>query len=405
MYLRGRDLVLWAVRIALPVLAFAMTLTAIEEGVDFSERPGMPQAPLLNQIYYATGLFFFGGLDLGVPVGGPVWARDMMWFCYFFAPMVTATALIEGALRTFTPQFFRNPLRDHVVLVGHSQVARRMLSRMREDAPRRSIVLLDDDPNHIADLQARQMQGDIRDAAVRRGLRLDRAHRVLLLTDDDFVNLDAATAILQEFPRLQDRVVAHVKDSHLLRAAGDLHTLDGANVFNMHANAARHLVHTRLMQHFESTEPRDVVVLAGFGRFGQALLHELQTFLPGTFDQIVLIDLDCDRTARAFHADIGFREDVRRTVLDADLRDPAVWEQVDALLSGHTSPVFVLASGDDAANLRSAIRLATTHPDALVVARTFDPSPFGERAAAASGFAIVSIGSLLEESMPESWWH
>lgn len=404
MHLRGRDLALWALRIALPVLTFAMTLTAIEEGVDFSERPGMPGAPLLQQIYYATGLFFFGGLDLGTPVGGPLWAREMMWFCYFIAPVVTASALIEGALRTFTPQFFRNPLRDHIVLVGHSQVARRMLARIREDTSKRSIVLLDDDPSHIADLQARQILGDIRDDVVRRGLRLERARRVLLLTDDDFVNLDAATAILQEYPRLEHRVIVHVKDSLMLRATGDLQALEGAHVFNMHANAARHLVHTRLMQHFESTEPRDVVVLAGFGRFGQALLTELQSFLPGTFDRLVLIDLDCDRTAAAYDVDVGFRTDVERTHLDADLRDPEVWAKVDRLLEGHTAPVFVLASGDDAANIRSAIRLAATHPDALIVARTFNPTPFGERAAQAGGFSIVSIASLLEESMPENWW-
>lgn len=403
MSFRRRDIALWFVRIALPVLTFVMTLTAIEEGVDFSERPGMPGAPLLDQIYYATGLFFFGGLDLGVPTGGPTWARDMMWICYFLAPVVTASALVEGALRAFSPQFFRNRLQDHVVLVGHSPLARRILSRMRATAPRQSIVLLDDDPT-VLDLNARQIVGDVRDPRIRSSLRLDKARKVLLLTDDDFVNLDSATAILADHPELADRVVAHIKDSVLLRATGDLDALAGAQVFNMHSTAAKHLVHTQLMQHFESTEPRDMVVLAGFGRFGQALLAELQSFLPGTFDHVVLIDLDCKRKARVFDADLGFHADVARTVFDADLRDPAVWDEVDDLLVGRTRPVFVLASGDDAANIRSAIRLSKQHPEALIIARTFDASTFGQQAAQAGDFSLVSIARLLEESMPESWW-
>ena len=46
-------------------------LVAFANGVGLTERPDVAKRPL-EQIYYILGLFVVGGLDLGMPVGGPM---------------------------------------------------------------------------------------------------------------------------------------------------------------------------------------------------------------------------------------------------------------------------------------------------------------------------------------------
>ncbi|NCF44654.1 MAG: hypothetical protein GWP70_07515, partial [Proteobacteria bacterium] len=100
-------------------LIFALGLIAFANGAALTERPGVSQAPLLVQVYYILGLFVVGGLDLGVPSGGPMWARSMLWAAFFGAPLLTASTVVEAVLRVINPQrwLLRN-LQDHVVIFG-----------------------------------------------------------------------------------------------------------------------------------------------------------------------------------------------------------------------------------------------------------------------------------------------
>ena len=56
------------------VLVFLLGLTAFCGGADVSERD-VSSTDFMTKVYYTLGLFVLGGLDLGVPTGGPVWAR------------------------------------------------------------------------------------------------------------------------------------------------------------------------------------------------------------------------------------------------------------------------------------------------------------------------------------------
>ena len=85
-------------------LIFVLGLVAFANGVALTERPDVNQAPALEQIYYILGLFVVGGLDLGMPVGGPLWANTMLWIAFFGAPLLTASALVEAVLRVLNPQ-------------------------------------------------------------------------------------------------------------------------------------------------------------------------------------------------------------------------------------------------------------------------------------------------------------
>lgn len=99
-------------------LAFvAVWLTGVAgfmSGIGVSERE---VSGIAGSACYALGLFVLGGLDLGTPVGGPVWGRVLQWTAYFAAPVITASALIEAATQLISPLALRaRTLNDHVVL-------------------------------------------------------------------------------------------------------------------------------------------------------------------------------------------------------------------------------------------------------------------------------------------------
>jgi hypothetical protein len=61
------------------IILFACGFAGLAAGVEVSERPGMAEANLMTKAYYALGLFVLGGLDLGTPMNGPLYARMMLW--------------------------------------------------------------------------------------------------------------------------------------------------------------------------------------------------------------------------------------------------------------------------------------------------------------------------------------
>ncbi|MBZ0119290.1 MAG: hypothetical protein K8H88_20030, partial [Sandaracinaceae bacterium] len=105
----------WILRGVLPVVALVLALIAFEAGVGLSQRTGLAQESFPTRVYYAVGLFVLGGLDLGLPAGGPPWARSILWVVYFLAPVITTGVVVEGALRLFRPRWLlRLGLDQHV---------------------------------------------------------------------------------------------------------------------------------------------------------------------------------------------------------------------------------------------------------------------------------------------------
>jgi hypothetical protein len=264
------------------VLVFLMAVVGLSMGAGVSERD-LYDAGLAERAYYALGLFVLGGLDLGTPVGGPLVGRALLWGAYFLAPIITVSALVETAIRLIGPLALRvRPLSGHVVIGGAGRLALLYVRRLREHDRRRPIVLVDRNPRPplIGELRdtyrALLLSGDITSDDVLGGLRLERAHRVLLLTGDDFANLDAAAKILRLAPGQAGRIVAHVSDLGFMRETAETSVGRSCEIFNGHEFAATHLVREHLIERFRNTPHRDLVVLAGFGRFGQTVLHQLQ---------------------------------------------------------------------------------------------------------------------------------
>jgi Trk K+ transport system NAD-binding subunit len=393
-------------------LVFGCGLAGFLSGAEASERPGVSQAYLLTKIYYTLGLFVLGGMDIGTPIRGPLVGRALLWVAYFAAPAITASALIEGLLRVLQPEaWWLMRLRRHVVIGGCGRLALLYLQRLRELEPRRTAVVVDlRDDNALLDeargaYRAHIVRGDISSPALLTRLRVKRAERVLLLTGDDFANLDAASRVLAAAPHLAGRIVVHVGNLRFMRSMAETHIAHDCIPFNGHEIAASHLVRTKLLAHFHATVPRDLVVLAGFGRFGHTVLDELQRRAAGKFHTVVIVDVDASLRARVFEEQIGFSDGYERKVVDSDLQDPGLWQRLDERYHfADCEPVFVIGSGDDGTNLRTALWLVSRFERAYVIARGFQQSSFAAEVAADAGFDMVSVAQLVRQSMPEDWF-
>ncbi len=131
-----------------PMSALALFLVAfgaLLAGVDVSERPGLPDESWLTKAYYALALFVVGGIDLGTPSGGPVLARGALWFVYFAAPLLFASAIFEAVVRLLAPELWHlQRMRSHFVVVGAGDLTMSYLRVLRRTHPTVPIVVVDE---------------------------------------------------------------------------------------------------------------------------------------------------------------------------------------------------------------------------------------------------------------------
>jgi voltage-gated potassium channel Kch len=399
LYLRG----------ALLVAVFLAGFAGLASGVGVSERE-LGEASLWAKAYYVLGLFVVGGLDLGTPQGGPAVGRALLWTAYFLAPLITASALIETALRILNPLALRvRRLHGHVIIGGAGRLAQLYIRRLRELDPEVAIVVIELDPNKagIGELQAVYKTlviiGDITSDGVFESVGIARARRVMLLTGDDFANLDAAARIVNRTPQLRGRVVAHVSDLGFLRVVPRAKTT--YETFNSLEYAAVDLVRHRLLARFEATVQTDLVILVGFGRFGQTLLDQLQTHANEQFGKVVLIDTHARLNARTFAESPGFAAGHEVRVIEGHVRHPEVWQQVDEIAGADVGPpTIVVGTGDDGLNLQVALDLIHRYPEAQVTVRSFADSPFAAEVVAGTGVQPFHLAELITNSMPPGWF-
>ncbi len=398
----------WTLRVAAVLIVLGMALYAFSVGVDVTDRPGLSGHGLMTHFYYAVGLFFLGGMDLGTPRGGPEVARAMMWFAYFAAPTITTGAVIEGLLRIIGSHWLdRFGLRNHVVVVGLGRVGMSFVEALREREPGRVIVVVDRELGQANIEQARRrfgarfVPGDIRLKGTLSQLSLDRAYAIALMTDDDLTNLEAGWAVAKRFPNLS--VVAHVSDIAMNRAVrAAVEDEDGGRlrVFNRHRLAARHLYDEHLRAIFCGSEPQDTVVLAGFGRFGQTILEFLEQQAAHEIGKVVIVDKLAGARLRTFREQVKSEAQCHVAVVEGDVSDPQVWDRVGALLGDiDNPPVIVLGCDDDRVNLRGAMYLRPRWPDAQLFVRTQHESAFTEELSDKHHFKVLAIDQVLEEAL------
>ena len=392
-------------------LIFALGLTAFANGVALTARPEVTSAPVPERVYYILGLFVVGGLDLGTPVGGPVWAQAILWIAFFGAPLLTASAVVEAVLRVLNPQqwLLRN-LHDHVVIFGSGELTISYLRMLRRQNRNCRVVVVDTEFDSIREQELQQkygvatVLGDLTLGFLRNQLRLQHAKRVLLLGENDFQAFEAATRVLESAPNLKFRVVIHCQNLRFMRTL--LQTSLGRHcvIFNRYNMAGMAFVRRNLKEQFARTEGLDNVIIAGFGRFGQSVVEQLRLTQGKELAHIVIIDQDAERRMMVVEEQQQLPSNYERSVMRGDVANPEVWRRVAAKVDlEQPNTVFILGTGSGRDNLRTALWLKQKYPNAHVFARSNGQSRFASSVADEKDITAFSINGLLEEMIPVRW--
>ena len=397
----------WPVALIFFLLAFGGLLS----GVSLSERPEVIHSDILTKAYYSLGLFVVGGLDLGAPTGGSLLGRIALWLAYFGAPMLTASAVIEAVITMVSPNRWQlRRLHDHVVIVGTGGLTTSYLRVLRKQAPNVSVVVVDDAIEFVREQELRQtfnvnvITGDITHDFLLRALRLDKAIRVVLLGEDDFQSYEAASKILRQYPHLESKIVLHCHRLRFMRAMQETAVAKQTINFNLYNIAAAGLVKDHLIGHFRKTESRDVVVLAGFGRFGQTVLEELQKHAADEIATVGIIDIDANRRVLVADEQRQTRENYRREVFQGDIAHPEVWQNLENSIDlSEGEPTVIIGTGRADENLRTALWLKQNYPNTMIFARTNDKSELALEVGAENNINCFSIKQLIEDNIPLSW--
>ncbi len=397
----------------LPLAGFLLAVTAFEAGCGVRAYPE-GTGSLLASCYYALSLFVMGGTDLGVPVDGPPFAYGVLWTMYFACPLITASAVIDTVLKFLNQgQLWVRFMRNHVVIAGCGRLALLYLEELQRRRPGTPVVVVDPDglnPKvNIARLRfrVRVVTGDITDPDVLALAGVERARRLVALSTNDMANLTCLHAGRDRIPaRGPAPLVGHVSDLVLLRTLQRRGLIGKIEAFNSYRIAAAHLVESSLVEKFAATAPPDRLLIVGFGRFGQTILSLLQDNFAEELAHVYVIDRFAERNMRIFEEQIGVKEGFSLSVHNGDIRDPALWREIQAELEAKPGPqpLVLLCTEDRASNLEVAIELSSRWPEARVVVRVLNVTGFEASLSATRNLEVECVSSLLRESFPEDWF-
>lgn len=380
-------------------------------GVGLSERPDISQSDILTKAYYSLGLFVMGGLDLGTPQGGPLIGRLLLWISYFGSPILAASTIIEAVIKTISPYRWRlRRYKNHVIVAGSGELTVSFLKEFREISAKTPLLIIDNEVDSIREEEFKRrynatvITGDITRSYFLAKLSLNHAKKVLLLGGDNFQNYEAAHKILKLEPGLKDNIVLHCNSIRFMRSMADSHVAQHCINFNAYQLAASALVKQHLVFHFVETVPKDVVVIAGFGLFGQTILEELQHSAEKEIDTIAIIGVDAKRRIQVVDEQQNLNNFCRREIFEGNISHPEVWKQLQSKVDlANTQPIIILCTDSEEDNFRTSLWLKRKHPDAMIVARSYLPSKFAEDVSEQYSILNVSINKLVRESFPREW--
>jgi hypothetical protein len=193
------------------------------------------------------------------------------------APMMAAGTVLQTASYVLQEQFHRvraSFARNHTVVVGLGDVGTRLALALTEAGQKVVAVTADGGLGGVASARKHDiavMVGDPAEGATLRAARVDRASRLVVVSDSDAVNVDTVAVArgLRKPGRPALRCTVQLDDAQLcaLLRGGDLDSRDQlrVNFFNLHDSAAR----TWLAEH---PDLGDRPLVLGLGQLGRSLV-------------------------------------------------------------------------------------------------------------------------------------
>ncbi|MEM1141834.1 MAG: NAD-binding protein [Pseudomonadota bacterium] len=399
-------------RVLAAISLIALAVLTMTLGVGFTERDLDSSHGLLEFIYYSLSLFVIGGVDLGTPKGGPALARAALWFVYFAAPILTVSAILDALFQIFSAEKFRlRTARNHLVVIGDDELAELLLKRAQHFDERALAVLVVDrtaSPYRLAQLRKRYRvlicTSDVVDDFILERVRIRWASRVVILGSSSLAGFGMAHSMLASNPELKGRITLHCPKLRILRAMSSTEIMSSIHTFNSYQLAARYLVETEIVPVLDDGEGKTVVVLAGFGRFGQSILERLQELALDRIQSVAVLANDAERRLLVTKEQVALSADLTIHSLQGDLSHPQVWSDLNAVAPmGTTRALYITATNRGEDNLRTALWLRRQNPDAVIIARTDDALPFASEVGLQDKISVVSVGELAGNALPRVW--
>lgn len=395
----------------LALTLFTCAMLGLSSGVSLTERPDVVDGSLLDKAYYSLGLFVVGGLDIGLPTGGPLLGRILLWIAYFGSPLLAASAVMEALLIVISKERWQlRRIKDHIVIVGSGDLTTSYLRVLRQQPDYIPVIVVDHAIDPVREHELAEtfgvtvIKGDVTHDFMLRRLRLHRVRRVMLLGGNDFVAFEAASKILRLYPKLASQIVLHGRSLRFLRAMQNTQIANQVTLFNSYNLAAKGLVNSALIAHFKKTNYQDTVVIAGFGLFGQTILEELQMNAGDEINLVAIVDKEAYRRVQIVDEQQKSGVFYERKIYEGDTTHPDVWRQLtDDIDLNRGEPVVIMGTGDSANNLRTALWIKQHHSNALLFARTNDTSEFAQAVGDEHGVHCTSITQLVEDNIPLAW--
>lgn len=302
-------------RLAIPVIILILSTICFEAGVTVQHRPNIAKEGMFMHVLYAMSLFKVNGINLGMPIDGPIWAIDILYVMYFAAPAVSISAILEAVFRVARLRLRWTLLRGrHAVVIGAGRATVDVPAIIDAEVRRRKwhglgffqmpVVIVDRSEEALLRNSTRRfkMQLDANDPQLVDVLNLHRAKIVMFLTNDDQANIDGYFRLREKLKdvREQDRplIFVRVSDMDLMRILRTYNTSPKTRFFNVYIEGVRSLfelegqtlksnwltaIHEsnpaiaknwKALAQVHKKQPRRIVFV-GFGRFGQHLLVEM----------------------------------------------------------------------------------------------------------------------------------
>jgi hypothetical protein len=385
----------------LAILWTALLILGIGGYIQQSKDAGLNRR-FLDELYLTVQL---ATLQFG---GG---STDLNWrlqVARFVAPMMAAGTVLQTASVVFSEQFQRmraSRARAHTIVCGLGDAGIRIAIAVTKAGQK--VVAITDEPTSVGVRTARRHDipvviGDPTSPVTLRAARLDRAARLVVLTDSDSVNVDTLAAA-RTVPRrstwplrcaiqLDDAELAALLRGAELEAEGNMRV----NFFNLHDMAAR----TWLAEHPLGAGKNRPMVL-GLGQLGRSIvLAAAQRWAQDSFKtlgplRIVIVDRYASGRWHALRLQHpGIADVCEPLLLDLDLDAPDA-SSVDQLLAvlRDDPPTWVAVAFEDEGLALSA---------ALFVYHSVRPSstPIVVRTKAAAGLAGLLGPAIADDQIP-----
>lgn len=181
------------------IIIILFGLIGINNGIYFKDIPEIGDEHIAVQLYYVVSLFLMSGVDLGMPLGDKEFYRILVLLAYFLAPVITVTSALETIIRSLNPNFFKRRYKNHVIIIGASEIAISRIENLKK--LKEKIIIVDNNRNNV-NLEHFKKLSNIRfiienynSPNLFERLNIDYCKSIWLLTDDDFLNIELTLKI------------------------------------------------------------------------------------------------------------------------------------------------------------------------------------------------------------------